>query len=139
MKITPYIVLNGNTAEAIDFYVKALNATVLGLMKFSDAPGHSDVPEEMKSLVMHAMIEFDGNRLMFSDNMPHMPFQLGDQLSIAISSTNTERLKKMYHSLAEGGKVHMELQETFWSPAFAMVTDKFGITWQISGEAEQQG
>lgn len=28
----------------------------------------------------------------------------------------------------------MELQKTFWSPAFGMVRDKFGITWQVSTE-----
>jgi uncharacterized glyoxalase superfamily protein PhnB len=28
----------------------------------------------------------------------------------------------------------MELQKTFWAPAYAMVKDQFGIVWQLSLE-----
>ncbi|MCL2689518.1 MAG: VOC family protein, partial [Chitinispirillia bacterium] len=31
----------------------------------------------------------------------------------------------------EGGNVGMELQKTFYSELYGMVTDKFGVTWQI--------
>jgi len=29
----------------------------------------------------------------------------------------------------------MELQKTFWSDLYGMVTDKFGITWNISHDS----
>ena len=32
----------------------------------------------------------------------------------------------------EGGPVNMELGKTFFSEPFGMVTDKFGITWQLT-------
>jgi PhnB protein len=38
--------------------------------------------------------------------------------------------------LSKGGKVTMPLQKTFWSPGFAMFTDRFGIPWMISTEQE---
>ena len=35
--------------------------------------------------------------------------------------------------LAEGGEVLMPIQPTFWSPAFGMLTDRFGVSWLVSG------
>ncbi|GIP29550.1 VOC family protein [Paenibacillus sp. J23TS9] len=138
LKIAPYIVLNGNCAEAVAFYEKVLGANNLGIQRFGDMPdeGHP-VPEEAKDRVLHAALEFDGQMLLFSDTFPGNPFQLGDQLSIAIMTSDLERLKSIFHALSDGGQVHMELQETFWSPLFGMVRDRFGISWQLSGEASE--
>jgi PhnB protein len=33
--------------------------------------------------------------------------------------------------LAGGGKVTMQLGKTFWSPAFGMVEDQFGVGWMV--------
>ncbi|MBB3129638.1 PhnB protein [Paenibacillus rhizosphaerae] len=135
VKISPYIVMNGNCAEAVAFYEKVLQAKNLGLSRFSDMPDPDHpLPDEAKNRVLHAALEFDGNTLLFSDTFPGNPYQLGDQLSIAITSKDSERLQSVFAGLSDGGQVLMELQETFWSPAFGMVRDKFGITWQVSTE-----
>ncbi|OPA79327.1 hypothetical protein BVG16_09580 [Paenibacillus selenitireducens] len=138
MKISPYINLDGKCAEAVAFYENVLQAKNLGVMRFGDMPNEEHpVPDNMKDRVLHASLEFDGNVIMFSDTMPGHPFTLGDQLSIAITSADFERLKSIYHGLVEGGQALMELQTTFWSPLYGMVRDKFGITWQLNGAAEQ--
>lgn len=140
LKIAPYIVLDGNCAEAVAFYEKVLGATNLGVQRFGDMPGEGGhpMPEEAKNRVLHAALEFDGQLLLFSDTFPGNPFQLGDQLSIALMTTDLERLKSIFHALSDGGQVQMELQETFWSPSFGMVRDRFGITWQLSGEGAEE-
>ena len=35
-------------------------------------------------------------------------------------------------ALSEQGTILMELGPTFWSQAFAVVTDRFGVTWMIN-------
>lgn len=138
LKIAPYIVLDGNCAEAVAFYEKVLGANNLGIQRFGDMPSEDHpMPEEAKDRVLHAALEFDGQMLLFSDTFPGNPYQLGDQLSIAIMTSDLERLKSIFHALSDGGQVHMELQETFWSPLFGMVRDRFGISWQLSGEASE--
>ena len=37
----------------------------------------------------------------------------------------------MFDALAEGGTVQQPVTETFFSPAFGMCTDRFGIPWMI--------
>lgn len=94
VKISPYIVMNGNCAEAVAFYEKVLQAKNLGLSRFSDMPDPDHpLPDEAKDRVQHAALEFDGNTLLFSDTFPGNPYQLGDQLSIAITSNDSERLQ----------------------------------------------
>jgi uncharacterized glyoxalase superfamily protein PhnB len=36
------------------------------------------------------------------------------------------------------GTVQMAIQETFWSPAFGMVIDRFGIPWSINCEQQPE-
>lgn len=136
MIISPYIYLDGQCAEAISFYEKVLQAKNLGVQTYGDMPGANEpVPEHLKNRVLHGALEFDGNKILFSDTMQGQPFTLGDQLTLAITTTELDRLKRIYEGLAEDGKVLMELQSTFFSPLYGMVRDKFGITWQLSGEA----
>ena len=39
----------------------------------------------------------------------------------------------MFEAFAEGGKVTMPLQKTFWVESFGMVTDRFGTPWMVNG------
>ena len=69
---------------------------------------------------------------MFSDVFPGMPFVEGNNISLSIVSKNIDDVKSYYHKLQEGGKVSMELQETFWSKCYGSLKDKFGIEWQFN-------
>ena len=42
------------------------------------------------------------------------------------------QFKRVFDALADGGSVFMPLGETFWSPCFGMVTDRFGISWMVT-------
>ena len=48
----------------------------------------------------------------------------------------TEDIKDLLKSLvvqdADGGQVTMPLTQTFWSPKFGMLTDRFGVAWMVS-------
>ena len=40
--------------------------------------------------------------------------------------------ERVFHSLAEGGRVMMPMQETFWAARFGMLIDRFGIPWMVN-------
>lgn len=133
MRFIPYITLNGNAAEAMEFYERVYGGTTKGVMRFGDMPNpESPIPEEARNRVLHAVLEVDGNLLFLSDTAPGAHFALGNQLSIAIVFEDEQRIRAVYASLADGGQVLMELQQTFFSPAFAMVRDRFGVVWQLN-------
>lgn len=49
-----------------------------------------------------------------------------------------KKQKEVFDKLQEGGEVIMPLQETFWSPAYGQVKDKFNIEWQVTTSTTEQ-
>ena len=69
--------------------------------------------------------------MFVADTEPGQQTQPGDRLSICITTNDIEKSEQFYGALQQGGQVITPLQEMYFSPAYAMVTDKFGITFQI--------
>lgn len=140
LRLIPYLVMDGNAKEAIQFYEKALDAKILFYQTFGEMPENPEfpLPEEAKDRVSHALVRVGESDLMFSDTFPGQPHQSGSQVTICISTNDKEKSKRIYEALKQGGQVNMPLQETFFSPAYGIVTDKFGVTFQINTEGKQQ-
>ncbi|WP_100488192.1 VOC family protein [Sporolactobacillus pectinivorans] len=138
LSLAPYLMMNGTAEEAIKFYEQALDAKVAFKQSFGEMPADPNfpLPEEAKDLVSHAMVKIGDSDLMFSDNFPGQSSKTGDQVTICITSDNKDKSTKMFEALSEGGAVKMPLQDTFFSPAYGIVTDKFGITFQIFTEGK---
>lgn len=134
MAVDVYLIFNGNCREAVEFYAKVFKTETPQIMTFGEAPQSPEyhLPEGAKDLVMHTRLNIDGSNVMFSDTYPGQPFVVGNNVTLALISKNMDDLKSWYEQLKEGGKVEMELQETFWSKLYGQVTDKFGIHWQIN-------
>lgn len=134
MSVNVYLNFNGNCREAVEYYAEIFGIDNPKIMTFGETPPDPSftLPEEAKNLVMHANLSISGSHVMFSDTFPGMPFVAGNNISLALVSTNIDEVKAAYHKLKEGGKVGMELQETFWSKLYGSVTDKFGIEWQFN-------
>lgn len=138
LRMNPYLILDGNAKEAISFYEKALDAKVVMMQTFGEMPANPDfpLPEGAKDRVSHANLKVGETDLMFSDTFPGQPVHSGNQVQICITTVTTERSEQIYEVLKEGGQIRMPLQETFWSPAYGIVTDQFGVTWNITTEVK---
>jgi PhnB protein len=139
LRLTPYLVMDGNAKEAIQFYEKALDAKLLFYQTFGEMPENPEfpIPADAKERVAHAMLKVGETDLMFSDTFPGQPHQSGNQVTICISTNDKEKSKQIYETLQQDGQVNMPLQETHFSPAYGIVTDKFGVTFQIYTEGQQ--
>ncbi|QGH35521.1 VOC family protein [Gracilibacillus salitolerans] len=129
-----YLVTNGDGQEAIKFYQSAIDAELLSLQTFADLPNRAEmgIAEDEKDRVLNAHLRVGQTDFMLSDTMPGQSYQLGDQVTVAIISSDIASTERIFGNLAQDGKVVMPLQEVFWSPSYGQVTDKFGVTWQIS-------
>ncbi|WP_139492351.1 VOC family protein [Brevibacillus dissolubilis] len=139
LKLIPYLVMDGNAKEAIKFYESALDAQVLYVQTFGEMPENPEfpLPAEAKERVSHATLKVGETDLMFSDSFPGQPVQSGTQVTICISTDDSEKATKIFEALQQGGQVNMPLQETFFSPAYGIVTDKYGVNFQIYTEKQQ--
>lgn len=130
MALEIYLTFNGKCREAVDYYVNAFGVEKQQIMTFGEAPGF-DAPEQAKDLIMHTFIVVDGTKIMMSDNFPGQPFHLGNNISLSVSYKDQEKVRDVFNQLKVGGKVDMDLNETFFSPLYGLVTDKYGIQWNV--------
>jgi len=134
MQVNPYVVFNGNCAEALDFYKKAFSGEVKMISRYKDAPAEQGyvTPSEVAELILHAQLDIGGVVIMFCDTSPGLPYNVGNNIMLSVAFDCGEAAKAAFANLKEGGSVIMELQETFWSKCFGMVADKYGVIWQIT-------
>ena len=128
--IVPYLNFNGNAAEALAFYSKALNGAIEFQQTFGESP--MEVPAEAKDFIMHATFKAGDLTFMVSDCMPGQSVAGGTNLSLSLHFTDLDSINKTFAALSEGGTVTMELQDTFWGAKFGMFTDKYGVSWLVN-------
>ena len=138
MKVESYLMFEGRCDEALEFYRHALGAQVTMLMRYKDNPepaagqGCADGsgPGPTPEMVMHAEFTVGETTLMASDGMGSgkASFQ---GISLALSPADEAEAKRLFNALANGGQVHMPLATTFFSKAFGMVADRFGVPWMV--------
>jgi PhnB protein len=140
MEINTYLALNGRCDEAIAFYKEALGAEVEFLMRFRDHPEPKppQMRPEMNDKVMHAALKIGDTTVLASDGMceGNAGFQ---GFSLALTCADTAEAERKFAALSKGGEVRMPLAKTFFSPAFGMVGDKFGINWMVLVQAQPAG
>lgn len=136
LRMNPYLVMDGNTREAIQFYEKALGAKVISIQTFGEMPEDPafPLPDAAKDRIAHALLKVGETDLMFSDTFPGQPMIQGNQVSICITTDDPEKSRTIFAALLEGGRVGMPIQETFWSPAFGELTDKYGVKFSVTTE-----
>jgi PhnB protein len=135
MQVQPYLFFEGRAEEAIEFYRRALGAEVKMLMRYKDGPasagqGCPDGTVPPGDKVMHADLRIGDARVLVSDGRCEgKPAFHGFSLAITV---NTEaEADRTFNALAEGGKIIMPLDKTFFSPRFGMVADRFGVGWMV--------
>ena len=138
MKVESYLMFDGRCDEALEFYRHALGAQVTMLMRYKDNPepaagqGCADGggPGPTPEMVMHAEFTLGETTLMASDGMGSgkASFQ---GISLALSPASEAEAQRLFNALADGGQVQMPLAKTFFSQAFGMVADRFGVPWMV--------
>jgi len=133
----PYLNFDGRCEEAIEFYKKAIDAVPLMVMRFKDAPPEAKAqqcgPAPAENKIMHARLRAGNGSLMLSDGRCTNAAKF-EGISLSLNVATTADAERYFKALSEGGNVLMPLAKTFFSPAFGMVADKFGIMWMVHVE-----
>jgi PhnB protein len=130
-----YLAFNGNCAEAMRFYKKALDAKLELLISGADSPMADQIPKEFGDRIMHARLALPGGGTLYAgDCPPHLPYEGIKGVSITLDYDTVERAQQVFAALGEGGQVGMAMQPTFWAKSFGMLVDRFGTPWIVNGE-----
>jgi PhnB protein len=135
-KLNPYLNFNGTAEKAIELYKRALGAKPENVMRFGDAQG-MPVPPDQKDRIMHAVLHVGAGVIMLSDTRPNEPVAPGGNAHVVLDFDSESEMAKSFDALANGGKVTMPLQDTFWGAKFGTLTDTFGINWMFNCEKKK--
>jgi predicted 3-demethylubiquinone-9 3-methyltransferase (glyoxalase superfamily) len=112
-KITPCLWFNQQAEEAAALYVNA----------FRQAKISSRSP-------MVVEMDISGHTFILLDGGPQ--FQPNPSISFFYICESPEELEQAWSALAGEGKIMMPLDNYPWSEKYGWVSDRFGISWQIS-------
>jgi PhnB protein len=137
MELNAYLVFNGKCREAFTFYERCFGGKIEAIMTVGESPMAEQAPPDQRNNVIHARMVVDGKVLMGSD-APAAMYEQPKGFSVTITVDDPGRAERLFNELAQGGSIRMPLQQTFWSPRFGMLVDRFGIPWMISCSPEAQ-
>jgi PhnB protein len=134
MQVQPHLNFDGRCEEALDFYRRALGAKVTALMRFKDSPEPAMILPGSENKIMHSSFRVGDVIMLASDGrcQGQTNFQ---GISLALTVPNEAAAEQRFAALCDGGQVQIPLAETFFSPRFGIVADRFGVMWTVFVQA----
>jgi PhnB protein len=136
MQMTPYLSFKGQCEAAFRFYEQCLGGQVEAMFRYAGTPMAEQVPADWQAKVMHGSLTVGDQLLMGGDVAPDR-YEEPRGFSLSLQIKSTADAERIFQQLAEGGRVVMPLEQTFWAARFGMVVDRFGIPWLINCEGNQ--
>jgi PhnB protein len=129
--VHPYLFFEGRAEEALEFYKKALGAEITLIVRIGDSPGsEAHIPPGNENKLLHADFRIGASTIGASDGFcSGQPKFEGVRLVLTCADKGEAETK--FAALAAGGQIHQPLSATFFSPAFGMLADQFGVPWMV--------
>lgn len=123
-----YLKFEGQALEALRFYEAMFDVKHNYLMMYSDIPSYAKT-EEQKNWVAHASFRLGGTQINLGDDEDA---QEGGRTAVMLRHDALADTKALYDRfLQEGAQALMPFTQTFYSPGYAVVRDRFGVTWHL--------
>lgn len=136
MQVNTYLAFGGECRAAFEMYERVLGAKITFMMTNSESPMASQTPQEMKDKIMHASLQIPGGGAIQGADHPQGRAVKPSGFCVSLTVKDRAEAERVFKGLSEGGQVQMALQQTFFSPAFGMCTDKFQVPWMVYCEGQ---
>jgi PhnB protein len=94
-------------------------------------------PCEWRDKLLHATLTVGATALSGGDALPGQ-YERPQGFQLQLNLDDPAAAERIFAQLADGGRITVHLQQTFWAQRFGAVVDRFGIPWGINC-GEQQG
>jgi predicted 3-demethylubiquinone-9 3-methyltransferase (glyoxalase superfamily) len=126
-KITTFLMFTGRAKEAMELYVSLFPES-----EIIDAKYYKAGEMGKEGTVMHATFSLNGQQFMCIDSPPVHAFTFTPAMSIYVNCNSDTEIEKLHTGLADGGTILMPLGAYTFSKKYVWLTDKFGVSWQLS-------
>jgi len=114
--LNTHIYFNGNCKEAIELYIKALNATKETII-------------EESNIIIHAEIIIHEQILMLNDFGDNDGYSKSGGYQLSLKFKNEDELRKAYLIMKDGSKTISPIKSTDYSSCVVRFIDKFDVRW----------
>ena len=142
-QINPYLNFKGNCEEAFNFYKSVFGGEFQSVNRYKEMPPNEDKPSmEMEGeKIMHISFPISKETVLMGSDVGGEWAQHtvdGNNIQLSVNTDSEEEARRVFKGLAEGGRVNMALEKTFWGALFGMFTDRFGVNWMVNYDYNQQ-
>ena len=103
------------------------------MLTYGKSPMAEQVPLEWRDKIVHATLTVGDAVLVGADVLPEQ-YERPQGFYVVLEIPEPGHAGNVFHALAERGSVRMPIQKTFWSAAYGVLVDQFGIPWEINSE-----
>jgi PhnB protein len=136
LKTTPFLLFDGNCAEAMTFYHKCLGGE-FSLTRLADTPMKDMFPQEKRKRIINARLKNGEVEISAADWMASPEFNpiLGNMSAIFVTGQIYDELKVVFDKLAEGAdKKRFEELHDMPFGMYGQFYDKYGVQWIFVAE-----
>jgi len=137
MQMNPYLSFKGECEAAFAFYERCLGAQRGAIFHYGGTPMAGGVPAGWADKIMHGSLTVGDQVLMAGDVVPEQ-YEEPRGFSLSLHIKSAADAERIFDELAQGGRIVVPLEKTFWAERFGMVVDRFAIPWLINCEGAGQ-
>lgn len=135
IKLTPFLLFDGNCAEAMAFYHSCLGGELM-ITKLADTPMKAQMPAELHQRVAYARLMSSAVEFSATDWLhPRRTPKQGNTVALYVSGDNYAELRIIFDALTIGGDKALldDLQDMPFG-IYGHLADKYGVHWFFRGE-----
>ena len=125
--IRAFLMFNGKAEEAINFYT-----SVFKLSQITEINRYGINEAGTEGSVKTAIFVLKGQEFMCIDSSITHNFTFTPALSLFVTCDSEDEVDSLFENLSTGGQVMMPLGAYPFSKKYAWVSDKYGVSWQLS-------
>jgi PhnB protein len=137
MRINPHLCFDGQCREAMLFYQSLFGGALETMLTYGESPMASSIDPRWHDRIVHATLLLDDAELTGVDMIPGS-YRRPQGFFVTVSVDGLGRAKEIFASLSKRASVRVPFEETFWSPGFGVLVDRFGIPWEITTSAGKE-
>lgn len=135
MKIVTSLSFRGECRQAFEFYAEVLGGKIITALPYGDGPPDMPIGAQYRDWLMHCWLEVGDQAIMGADMDVDWAQNIDkpkNGFDVTLHTDDLAQARRWYDALVEGGKPTMPFGETFWSPGYGGLVDKFGVPWMVN-------
>ena len=128
-KFTTFLMFTGQAEAAMKLYTSLFKqSAIVNITRY----GANDTGAE--GTVRHATFTLNGQEFMCIDSNAVHAFTFTPSMSLYVRCATEEEIDSVFAILSQDGQILMPLDQYPFSRKFGWLSDKFGVSWQLSLE-----